>query len=468
MTQNADNVSEAFPRILLVTPCTFNHLTGTGVTFTNLFHGWPKDRLAVATSDVLPLNQDVCDQRYSLSAPEFPLVNPFQWLRSLSRTPTPSNASVQYDDRDLTAGVPEYRAAAGRLLQNIIGEAGIPDRGVLTLPLAAWIKQFAPDLLFTICGSIGYLDLVDQIQKQFDLPLVMHLMDDGVTSPDKKGLYARYYRKTYTQKFESLIPRTTARFGICPAMAKAYEERYQTNFDHFQNTINVNGEVIPSRKNLALAVPPRVVYIGSIYEYAQAQSLTEIAHTIASLNDSGYDIRLDIYASLDLFGQFRRQLEISPAISFNDAETNREKFFEIITSADLLCLPVNFDKRSIQFIRLSMPTKVPEYLVSKTPILVYGPTEVAQVAYAQEHQWGHVVSQHNSTLLRKAIIRVLEDMPLRRSLSENAYRVACQFHDEVVVRNRFQQALITAAGKKHGYKPAVSILQRTRERVQLT
>src|SRR5690606_10802115 len=39
------------PRLLFVTPCAFNHLTGSGITFTNLFRTWPSDRIATAHSD---------------------------------------------------------------------------------------------------------------------------------------------------------------------------------------------------------------------------------------------------------------------------------------------------------------------------------------------------------------------------------------------------------------------------------
>ena len=115
---------------------------------------------------------------------------------------------------------------------------------------------------------------------------------------------------------------------------------------------------------------------------------------------------------------------------------------------DLLVPPVNFDHRSIQYIRYSMPTKVPAYLASGTPILVYGPTSVAQVDYALREGWGEVVSRHGVESLKDAIVGLWQSEERRLQLSLNARRVAQANHDSRVVRTGFQKALHRSASKK--------------------
>ena len=41
-----------YPRILIIGP-PFNNFTGGGITLSNLFKGWPKDRIAVASKDLV-------------------------------------------------------------------------------------------------------------------------------------------------------------------------------------------------------------------------------------------------------------------------------------------------------------------------------------------------------------------------------------------------------------------------------
>jgi hypothetical protein len=97
-------------------------------------------------------------------------------------------------------------------------------------------------------------------------------------------------------------------------------------------------------------------------------------------------------------------------------------------------------------IRYSMPTKVPAYLVSGTPVLVYGPPEVAQVRYALDRGWGHVVSHRDPAVLRAGIRAVIEDQTLRGHLSRTAQAVAAAEHDAARVRRRFQDVLRQSAG----------------------
>ncbi len=71
-----------YPRILIFGP-PFNNYTGGGITLSNLFKGWPKDRIAVAaTGHVLQsVSTDVCDTYYLLGKEEQKWIFPFNYLQ---------------------------------------------------------------------------------------------------------------------------------------------------------------------------------------------------------------------------------------------------------------------------------------------------------------------------------------------------------------------------------------------------
>src|SRR4029079_10648542 len=48
---------------------------------------------------------------------------------------------------------------------------------------------------------------------------------------------------------------------------------------------------------------------------------------------------------------------------------------KVFAEADFLYLPYDFSKESITFIKYSMPTKAPEYMMSGTPVIILGPAE---------------------------------------------------------------------------------------------
>ena len=92
-----------------------------------------------------------------------------------------------------------------------------------------------------------------------------------------------------------------------------------------------------------------------------------------------------------------------------------------------------------------MPTKVPSYLISDSPILVYGPPGVAQVEYAREKEWGYVVDRRDCNDLREAIIKLVTDEKLRKSLTTKSFDVATRYHNASIVRHAFQTSLSQAA-----------------------
>ena len=116
-----------------------------------------------------------------------------------------------------------------------------------------------------------------------------------------------------------------------------------------------------------------------------------------------------------------------------------------MAAADLLVIPYDFDRQSVQFIKFSMSTKVSEYMASGTPILVYAPEETAVVKYARSEKWGSVVSQRNKTLLKQMIIQLIQTPDLRESLGSQARNLASQNHDAVKVREQFRRVLVGAA-----------------------
>ena len=429
-----------FPRLLFVTPHAFNHVLGGGITFTNLFQGWPRDRLACVHSDSFPTSDDVCDWYYKLGLAELDIAGPLQLVRRvLCRGRSAGKA---------TAAVGGTAPASGGLVREfqkaVLGSAP-PERAQLTPALEEWIDHFRPDVLFTLLGSNGMMALVEQIRRRFGLPLVPHMMDDWPSAAYRDGLVGPYQRWRMRRWLRHFFAVAEAPLGIGGAMCEAFGERYGRPFVPFQNTLDVARWSAVAKTDLTVRGPARLLYVGSIFANAQLQSLVGCAVAVRDLNSVGRGIRLSIASPEFLVEPYRDRLEIDPSIVIEPPITDDDTFFARLAEADALLLPVNFDDTSIRMIRYSMPTKVPAYLVSGAPVLVYGPPEVAQVRYALDRAWGHVVSHRDPVVLRAGIRAVLEDMLLRRHLSQAARAVAAEEHDAVRVRHRFQDALRRAA-----------------------
>ena len=435
-----------YPRVLFVTSHAFNHLTGGGVTFSNLFQGWPRDRLATVHNDVVATADDVCDRYYVLGRRELDLAPPFDTLRDWARKGRYAPSSGGGAPQDASA---PSTAQPGGLIRRIglglLGNA-LPQRARLSPELVAWIEMYRPEVLFTILGGNAMMDLIEQIRLRFELPMVVHMMDDWPSARPEPGAFGVSEWLKKRRRVARHMKAAKSCFGISDAMCAAYKGRYGRPFLSVQNAVDIPRWRAKSRPNAGTgAVPYRLLYVGSVYTFAQLQSLVDLARAVGKLSDSGFPVEFEISSPDFLVAPFRRDLEVHESIKISQPMEQDDVFYERIAEADGLVLPVNFDRRSVTFIRYSMPTKVPAYLSSGTPILVYGPRGVAQVDYAADFAWGLVVSERNDGKLAEALRTILTDMPLRERLRSRAQTVARDRHDAESVRGRFQHALTDAA-----------------------
>lgn len=427
--------SPVFPRVLIFSSSVFNEFTGGGVFLSNLFRGWPLDRLAAAHGDSFEEDHSVCGNFFRLGPEElrplFPLSlfrRPKSGFSSVGTRPTPKD-----DQTDSRGSL--YRMARGAAYKLIGTET--PQKILLSDRLRRWIDDFNPEVLYTLAGG-PYMRAAMQIADAWKIPIAAHMMDDWPQELQTKKVVIPFLKNRRLEELEELFEKSAVRMGICDQMCEAYERRYGLSFVPFQNAVETADRLPHSKKDWSVKGAFRLCYVGSIMPNAQLQSLVDVARAVTTLKEEGLNIELNIYSPWAK--AFQSQLEISSAIHLHPP-LGEAKIFSGLTSSDLLLIPVNFDPVSVSYIRHSMPAKIPLYLVSGTPILVYGPAEAASVRYASQEGWGAVVTENRQEKLVEAIRELYGDSLRRESLGKRAVRVALQHHDGPRVRDAFRAQL---------------------------
>ena len=329
-----------------------------------------------------------------------------------------------------------------KIKKGILGNAGVPEKGIMTQNLSDWIRAYKPDIIYTILGSLAYLDLVNQINNQFGSYLVVHVMDEGVINPIKTGLFGPIKRKLFHKKLKNILKQSKLRFAICDAMAKEYSVRYNMEFLHFQNTVDYKKwSPFCQEMNKEIKARIKIVYIGTIVPYAQAESLRDICIAVDKLFQEGMNIEINIYTQKIYRDNLKYKPTFESSLNFYDIPKSDKDFFKIISNSNIVVLPINFDKRTKHFIRFSMPTKIPPYLICNVPIFVYGPIDVAQVEYAKKEGWGYIVDKKDPKLVLLKLKKLIQDNYLRTKLLKNANTLALKKHDINIVRKDFQNTL---------------------------
>jgi glycosyltransferase involved in cell wall biosynthesis len=212
------------------------------------------------------------------------------------------------------------------------------------------------------------------------------------------------------------------RVAISHEMKLEYEKRFGVPFDVLHN--GAADELFVDHawdgaKNDAFVIR----YIGSLLRAQHWNSIEDIVEAVHELNRRGISMRFEIYCD---------QWTKKHALALADGEqvvysgfAPKPRNYELMRSADLLALPATFSD-TLGFYRFSMPTKLPEYLASGTPVLAYGPRGTASIELCLRHELGHVLTERSVPDL----IELLTDLVKNREEHRRRAAVVREFTRE--------------------------------------
>jgi glycosyltransferase involved in cell wall biosynthesis len=313
----------------------------------------------------------------------------------------------------------------------------------LTHEVQAWIGGFKPQLIYSNLGDLGFLKLVRLIAERYQIPAVIQMSDDWPEGRYRSVL-SRWIRREVETELQMAFARARLRFGICDAMCRAYEERYRVPFLPCISPVETEQWLKCAKNDWSYSGSFRVVYMGTVHPLAQLHGLGEVACTISEMHRAGTDVRFEVYTSERFVGELRRKFHGLSGVQVNNSPVSSEAP-SVLSSADLLVVPVNFDRASFRYVKYSLPAKSIAYMICSCPVLLYGPPNVPPVEYAQKEGWGFVVSIHNRSELKRAIATLMGDEALRRTLGLRGREVAVRNHDGTRLRVWFHDLLCRAA-----------------------
>jgi len=193
-----------FPKVLIFGQ-PFNDFSGGGITLTNLFKGWPKDKIAVTFigHGLFNVTTDVCDTYYQLGREEH------KWIFPLNLIQRKFNSGLKsFENKSLTTinlihtGL-RYKSV-NRFFFPILRRIGVfhaMSKISLSERFKVWLSEFNPDILYlqvsTREGILFAIELCDYLK----VPSVIHMMDDWPSTISNKGLFKNYWKRKIDFEF---------------------------------------------------------------------------------------------------------------------------------------------------------------------------------------------------------------------------------------------------------------------------
>lgn len=402
-----------YPRVLIFGH-SFDNSTGMGITLTNLFKNWPKENIAIWAGGI---NEDLCEEIRPCAI--------YIGAKSKVIHGKVSRSKIKTRFRNFLRKY-YHKTGIGELLS----------KKELPIDYVDKARQFNPEILFCALGNYSAMKECESALNSLpDAKLVLYIVDDWVNTIINNRYFSSLWRRLYNKKYRYLLDKSRGLLSICQFMSDEYNRIYDKSFVPFHNPVDVetwNGINVPYK------YPDNVIsilYVGKINKDT-APCLMDMSKVVDNLNKAGGNYVFDIYSPNYYENSFlfknNKYTHLLPPISHNNIPF-------VMKSYRSLFLPLGFSKQSREYVRLSMPTKLTEYLASQRPIILYCPQEIALSKYLSDKDCSIICNERSISGLEDAVKRLYSRNDYER-LVANSLNLA-QEHDVTIVREKFRATL---------------------------
>ena len=309
-------------------------------------------------------------------------------------------------------------------------------------------RQFSPDVIyFRLVASPLMIAFAEKVIDILGKPVVTHVMDDWPESlreddPDGFVLMDAAVRRAFA--------RSVNRLSICDAMSTEYRTRYGYDFIPLANGVDISEypeKPWSERPPVSSENPFTFRYIGGLADDMTYSSVCGIANLVSRMQLTR-PIRFEIYT----MNWFRQKAEAKlgglPGVHIFGSVEGTDAYRHLLQDADALVIAYNFDDDSIRHVRLSMANKMPECLASGTPLLAFGPQEVATIDYLSRTDCAVIVTVDEEHALQQAVSSLVDDQAYCREIANRARDFVAHRHSKYRVQKDFLQVVRDTAEKQ--------------------
>lgn len=427
------NIDNSYPRILVISNNAFSSITNNGKTLASFFKNFPAENIAQ-----LYFNQELPSDNYykkyyritdlEIIKSFFSKVEPGEIIESLNFEKT--NIIDRKNKSNLKSKIKKYNIF--RIGREILWLT----QKWKTTSLDIWLEEFSPEIIFLCAGDSGFsYDITDYIQKKFNSKLVIYITDDYILPRKIYSPFWRIRRNYIYAKMKKAVQKSDLFITISEEMRVTYKNLFGVDSILAMNmTENMRDPkyLIEDKEKI------RLVYTGGLH-YKRYETLNLLGRSIEKYNSKtkGKKAFLEIYSSSVPDEKIKRSLNIEGASKYCGS-LNQHELKIVLNQCNIPVHVESFESKCIESTKLSISTKIPEYLSLGKPILAIGPQEVASIKYLMDC----ALCITNPKDIYMELIKILEDNEIKEILSEKAMIKFEKNHQKEIVLNNLMNKII--------------------------
>ena len=157
-----------------------------------------------------------------------------------------------------------------------------------------------------------------------------------------------------------------------------------------------------------------ICFIGGLFSHLHGDCIEDIFEAVAQIRKKKPWIEFHLYGQRQP-SNFMAQKILSDGCTHHGIVMPLEKKFDIMQRAHCFVVPSSFKEENHRHYRYSFPTKLPELIGSKRPILSYGPQDTATNRILASNELGIRISDRSVTKL----VNTIQDLESQYSCTLN-------------------------------------------------
>lgn len=444
---------EGYPHVLIISANALSKTQNNGKTIATLFDKWPKESIShlffreesedkeLCKKFFCITDYDVLDHLISFRRKPYAIteksvvgaekkkIEHYSILVKKIHNELKGNVTGENTVQKLRIGAKEGKGIV-RAIERIIWKR----KKWILEEIWEWMKDCPPDVIFLQCtGAVSLFHFAEAISKKYSIPLIIQCLDDFTEVVYENSFIDSIEVAMHNRDLKKIINRASSVITISDKMKIEYKRRFGgKSYFVYSNAVNRYSE----SKELNLKKGVIFLYMGNL-GHERINVLFELGKILDELSrEQNIKLTMRIYSSTVLTPEQKQFIKECNCIEMMGFATS-DQINSIIEESDFLLHVESFSENFRKMVRLSLSTKIGEYLSSNRCMIAIGPREIASVEYLAERKLALVIDNNDHKKMKDNILHIIRSgddrqIYIERSLEEYESRFSQEKVDKML------------------------------------
>ena len=302
-----------------------------------------------------------------------------------------------------------------------------------------WLYNFGPDLILLTASDYSFPYVIaNKIKKMTKIPMIIVCYDDFFLNYQHQGEFFRniFYRH-FLKCANKAIKTSSATFANNPKMSKDYENFFGREWP----VLYMSADYIATSISYDISKRKGICYLGNL-GYNRNLQLVEIGKYLKNNKLGFLPKHIDVYSN-EKNKETIGVLNEENGIVFHGSIA-KDEVQKIVNNSIAVLHVESFDDKNRNLVKYSFSTKIADCLGSGTPLIAFGPGDIASIEYLIDNDCAFI-AENNDEL--ESVFNCLLEKNVVNKVLYNALTIARRNHNRECITSGLYNVLNSIVGK---------------------